>query len=243
MPKNWFDYINIVKDIEQRILEGDLKLELIKDKFVTVTDNMVDDIEQQILGEYPELKLIKNKPVTVTDNMRRVAWSITPLWLFGEVINELFSRNISDFFWPNQNEMFFVPNVPEGDGIRKYTSVGLARKVGADRIAQCFALTCWGPAFDFQAIGKMIDDIAALKPKIAELDDRYGRSLLRTVVGDRYVITHAVTIEPAFPTEYIRQLGRLGYEVYYIDSEQEQLDTLKMLAENKNEEVLKDTFN
>lgn len=180
---------------------------------------MIDDIEQQILVEYPELELIKNKPVTITDNMRRVAWSITPRWLFDEVIHEMFSRNISDFFWPNQNEMFFVPNAPEGDSIRRYTSVCLARKVGADRIAQCFALTCWGSAFDFQAIGRMIEDTTALKPKIAALDDRYGRSLLRTVVGDRYAFTHAVTIEPAFPTEYIRQLGRLGYDVYYIDSE------------------------
>jgi len=204
---------------------------------------MFDDIEQQILGEYPELELIKDKTVIVTDNMKRVAWSITPRWLFDEVIHELFSKNISDFFWPNQNEMFFVPNMPEGDNIRKYTSVGLARKVGTDRIAQCFTLTCWGHAFDFQAIGRMIDNIAALKPKIEELDDRYGRSLLRTIVGDRYVITHAVTIEPAFPTEYIRQLDRLGYDVYYVDSEQEQLEALKTLAEAKNEEVFKDTFN
>ena len=218
------------------------EIELIKDEPLKVMDNMFDDIEQQILGEYPELELIKGKPVIVTDNMKRVAWSIMPRWLFDEVIHELFSKNISDFFWPNQNEMFFAPNMQEGNNIRKYTSVGLVRKIGADRIAQCFTLTCWGPAFDFQAIGRMIDDITALKPKTEELDDRYGRSLLRTVVGDRYVITHAVTIEPAFPTEYIRQLGRLGYDVHYIDSEQEQLEALKTLAEAKNEEVFKDTF-
>lgn len=203
---------------------------------------MINDIEKQILGEYPELELIKDKPVIVTDNMKRVAWSITPRWLFDEVIHELFSRNISDFFWPNQNGMFFAPNMPEGDSIRKYTSVGLARKVGTDRIAQCFTLTCWGPAFDFQAIGTMIEDITALKPEIAALADRYGRSLLRTVVDNRYVITHAVTIEPAFPTEYTRQLDRLGYDVYYVDSEQEQLEALKTLAEAKNEEVLKYTY-
>lgn len=217
------------------------KLALIKDKFMIVIDNMVNDIKKQILGEYPELELTKNEPVTVTDSMRRVAWSLTPRWLFDEVINELFSRNISNFFWLNQNEMFFVPSVPEGDGIRKYTSVCLARKVGADRIAQCFTLACWGPAFDFEAIGRMIEETTALKPKIAALDDRYGRSLLRTVVGDRYAFTHAVTIEPAFPTEYLRQLDRLGYDIYYISSEQEQLDSLKTFAEDKTEEALKDT--
>ncbi|HII92679.1 MAG TPA: hypothetical protein HA262_11100 [Methanosarcina sp.] len=217
------------------------KLALIKDKFMIVIDNMVNDIKKQILGEYPELELTKNEPVTVTDGMWRVAWSLTPRWLFDEVINELFSRNISNFFWLNQNEMFFVPSVPEGDGIRKYTSVCLARKVGADRIAQCFTLACWGPAFDFEAIGRMIEDVTALKPKIAALDDRYGRSLLRTVVGDRYAFTHAVTIEPAFPTEYLRQLDRLGYDIYYISSEQEQLDSLKTFAEDKTEEALKDT--
>ena len=199
---------------------------------------MVESIESKILMEYPELELTSDEPVIVTDNMLRVAWTITPRGLFDAAIHELFARNISDFFRPDNNDMCFAS---ENDGVRKYTSKGLARKVRADRVAQCFTLTCWGSAFDFQTIGRMIEDAAALKPKIAALEERYGRSLIKTVVGDRFVFTHAVTIEPAFPTKYIRELSNLGYDVHYIDSEQEQLEALRQLAEAKNEEVLKGT--
>lgn len=198
----------------------------------------IESIESKILNEYPELVLARDEPVTITDDMQRIAWSITPRGLFDAAIEELFAANIPGFFTTDNSEQFFTPNC---DGVRKYTSNAHAKKVKADRVAQCFTLTCWGPALDFQAIGQMIEDVEVLKPEIAELNDRHGRSLLRTVVGDRYILTHAVTIEPAFPTKYIRELMRLGYDVHYIDSEQEQLDALRTLAEAKNEEVLEGT--
>jgi hypothetical protein len=203
---------------------------------------MVDNIKQQILREYPELELIINKPVTVTDNMLRVAWTITPRWLFDEMIQKLFERNISNFFRPNNNKMFFEPDKQEDNDIRKYTSVGLLTKIESDRIAHCLTLTCWGSEFDFQTICEMIESVTAAEPKIEALNERYGRSLIKTIFGDRYVLTHAITIEPAFPTRYIQELSNLRYDVHYTSAEQEQLEAIKQLAEAKNEEVLKGTY-
>jgi hypothetical protein len=195
-------------------------------------------IESMILREYPELELISDEPVKVNDNMIRVAWTITPREAFDKAIHELFAHHISDFFRSENDRLF----IPEGDnnGVRKYTSTCLAKKVKCDRVAHCFTLACWGPALDFDAVCKMIGGVD--EPDVAALDERYGRSLMKTVVGDRYVFTHCITIEPAFPTKYIRELSNLGYDVHYISSEEEQLENLRQLAESKNDEVLKSTY-
>jgi hypothetical protein len=188
--------------------------------------------------EYPELELTSDEPVIITDNMLRVAWTITPREAFDKAIQELFAHHISDFFRPVDDRLF----IPGGDNnsIRRYTSTCLAKKVKFDRVAHCFTLACWGPALDFDALCKMIEGIA--NPDVAALEERYGRSLIKTVVEDRFVFTHAVTIEPAFPTKYIRELSNLGYDVQYTSSEEEQLEALRQLAEAKNEKVLKGTY-
>lgn len=195
----------------------------------------MDSIESKILMEYPELVLNKDLPVVVTDDMQHVGGYIPAQALFKTIVSELMIDSVIDLFKPElETDTFF-----RTDSISRITSSGTARKDMASRIGHCFTLTYWGD-ISLADTRAMLDDIVfAIEEK--EVPTDRGICLLRTAIGDNYILTQGVSIEPAFPTKYYMQLSRLGYDVFYLDSEKEQLETLKRISEARNEEVLKST--
>lgn len=196
----------------------------------------MESIESKILKEYPGIVLNKNMPVVITDDMLRVGGYAPARRLFDTTTSQLFVASILEFFKPDVTGVFF-----RTDSTSKATSFGAATKYQAHRVAHCFTMTYWGDICE-DDVKMMLDDIIYAIQEDEIATDR-GICLLRTVVGDHYIFTQGVSIESAFPTSYIQQLSGLGYDVHYIDSEREQINALKMIAEAKNEEVLKNASN